>query len=90
MTAAFAISISGSRRIVLALIRFAFRWDFAFKTLTYNATAHIMWLRSEWRVRPELSGPVYQIPGLRFSFSSHPGCRRSAESLWEPQWPSRH
>jgi hypothetical protein len=55
MTAVFAMSRSGSRRIVLAWLRFTLRLDFAFMTVASNATAHTIRLRSEWRV----IGPEY-------------------------------
>jgi hypothetical protein len=45
MTAAFAMSRSGNRRIVLAWIRFTLRWDFVFMTVASNATAHTIRLR---------------------------------------------
>jgi hypothetical protein len=40
LSAAIAMSRSGNRRFVLAWVRFALRWDFAFMTEASNATAH--------------------------------------------------
>jgi hypothetical protein len=61
MTAAFAMSRSGSRRIVLAWARFTLRRDFAFMTVASNATAHTIWLPSVWRVIPPERGPKLPI-----------------------------
>src|SRR5437763_12904803 len=75
MTAAFAVSRSGSRRIDLAALRFALRWGFFFMTAASNATSQSCRRGAVWS-ELRVAWSISQLPRTplmaNFQIADHP------------------